>query len=151
MSVVDPQLSASESVQDSDLVSRVESPLGELDAAASLDAKTSEQSEPADQNAEEAQSESGRLSLSDLQVNENADPQGAEEPAAAEDDKPVRKVSATPSKKGTMSVNTNAAKANGGPTTPLVKKVRFLGSYHRPCFNIPTPRSSTLGRLARGM
>jgi hypothetical protein len=130
MSVVDPQLSASESVQDSDLVSPIESPHGELDPAASLDAITSEQSdEPADHNAEEAQSESGRLSLSDLQVNENSVPQGAAEPATAED-KPVRKVSSTTSKKGVMSVSTNTAKASGGPPTPLVKKVRFLGSYH---------------------
>ncbi|RXW19513.1 hypothetical protein EST38_g6336 [Candolleomyces aberdarensis] len=122
-------LSASQSVQDSDdLVSPVESPHGELDPAASLDAITSEQSEPADQNAEEAQSESGRLSLSDLQGDENTVPQGAAEPATAED-KPVRKVSATPSKKGPMPVNTNTAKANGGPPTPLVKKIINSGTF----------------------
>lgn len=149
MSQVESQFAEPVSVQDDDRQhspTPVDAPGSELDALHSEEPAIT--SEPADTQAEEVQSESGTLSVSNSQADENAPPQDAmdpESPAA----KPVKKVPATsPSKKGPMSVNTNAAKANGGPPTPLVKKVRSHVAYRRLRFN-PSPRSSTLVHLVR--
>lgn len=138
------------SVQDDD---RQPSPVPSDVPDGELDAQLSEQqaisSEPADSQAEEVQSENGTLSVSNSQDDENVPPQELMDPEAPAA-KPVRKVSATsPTKKGPMSVNTNAAaKANGGPTTPLVKKVHSHVAYRRICSNL-VHRSSTLVLLAR--
>lgn len=124
MSVVEPQVAEQVSVHEDDQEA-------ELDNHPPRDAITSEQSEPGDSEPE-AQSESGALSLPDAKLDENAVPQELEQAQVvqAAEAIPVRKVSgtATPTKEP-MSVSTNVAKANGGPTTPLVKKVGIPPSY----------------------
>ena len=131
MSLVESQIAEQVSVQDDDdqaspstLSVDLDPSHGELDVQHSEESITSEQSEPADTQAE-VQSESGTLSVSNSIVDENASPLEALDPEPTAD-KPVGKVSpTTTTKKGSMSVSTNITKANGGPPTPLVKKVRW--------------------------
>ncbi|TEB39010.1 hypothetical protein FA13DRAFT_1849704 [Coprinellus micaceus] len=134
MSLVESQFAERVSVQDDDdavspssLSVGLDPSHGELDVQHGEESITSEQSEPADTQAE-VQSESGSLSVSNSIVDENAPPQEALDPELA--DKPVGKVSpTTTTKKGPMSVSTNTAKANGGPPTPLVKKIINSGTF----------------------